>query len=115
MNKLLTLIIVGALTSSVYANIPYCPGTDVKGSKHDALQYVVKTFADQNDCKIGNNCLLNFDTVKYSIAWSEPCPKSAAKLNDPNGSTFVCKQGLCVPYGFSYPSAKYDEEGGKKR
>lgn len=107
-NKLV-LVLAGVFASSAYAEIPYCPGTEVTGGKHSALQYVVETFAAENHCSIGTNCLLNFDGVKYSIAWSEDCPESAQRGNDPKGSTFICKDGLCVPYGFSSPSAQYQD------
>jgi hypothetical protein len=106
--KLIITCISSLLALNAFADdIPYCKGTSVMGSKHTALQTVVKSFAAENKCKIGKNCLLNFDTVKYSIAWSEPCVASEARLNDAKGSTFLCDQGKCVPYGFSNPSANY--------
>lgn len=109
MKKILPFIFISLFTATTYASIPYCPGTVVKKNLHNALQYVVQNFADENGCKIGNNCLLNFDHVhmKYSIAWAKPCPLSASKGNDPNGSTFMCSQGWCFPFGFSSPAAPY--------
>jgi hypothetical protein len=105
--KFVMISFVSVLACNAYAEIPYCPGTHLYGSKNMALQRVVKHFADQNACEIGSNCLLNFDQVKYSIAWTEPCRASAAKGNDPKGSTFICEHGMCTPYGFSSPAAGY--------
>ncbi|MBI2784799.1 MAG: hypothetical protein HYX60_00195 [Legionella longbeachae] len=100
MKKLILVCLASFVASSTYASIPYCSGTDVKGSKHDALQSVIKTFAIQNNCNIGTNCILNFDDVKYSIAWDTYCVGA-------KGATFVCKNGKCNPFGFSQPSANY--------
>jgi hypothetical protein len=110
MRKKLFLGLVSIFASSAYADIPYCPGTEVAGSKHNALQYVVDTFAGEHNCVIGSNCILNFDGVKYSIAWSEDCSGSADRGNDPKGSTFICKDGKCYPYGFVSPSADYQDD-----
>lgn len=107
MKKLISLFLAGFVVANAYASIPYCPGTDVKGSKHDALQYVITTFANQNNCFIGSNCILNFDGVKYSIAWAQDCVASKNKGNDPKGSTFICTNGKCTPFGFSEPHANY--------
>lgn len=108
MKKIGLAILASSLISSVYADIPYCNGTKpMTGNKNQALQYVVQTFANENHCEIGTNCLINFHKYKYAIAWSKECPDSAAIGNDPQGSTFICKKGECVPYGFSYPSATY--------
>lgn len=109
MRKKLLLGLAGIFASSAYADIPYCPGTEVNGGKNHALQYVVETFAAENNCIIGSNCILNFDEVKYSIAWSEDCAGSAQRGNDPKGSTFICKDGMCYPYGFSSPFAQYQD------
>ncbi len=107
MKKLITLFLAGFVASSAYASIPYCSGTTVKGSKHDALQYVIATFASQNNCVIGTNCILNFDGIKYSVAWAKDCVASKKKGNDAKGSTFVCSAGNCSPFGFSEPHANY--------
>ena len=109
MRKNILLGLATIFASSAYADIPYCPGTEVHGSKNNALQYVVETFASQNNCIIGSNCLLNFDGVKYSIAWAVDCPGSAQRGNDPKGSTFICTHGTCFPYGFSSPNADYQD------
>jgi hypothetical protein len=109
MRKKILLVLATVFTSSVFAEIPYCPGTEVNGGKHNALQYVVDTFANENNCVIGSNCILNFDGIKYSIAWAVDCPGSAQRGNDPKGSTFICMEGQCYPYGFSLPSAEYQE------
>ena len=112
-NKKLTLFgSLCLLVSNVHADIPYCNGTQVTGSKHIALQAVVQTFAIENNCKIGNNCLHNFDKIKYSIAWSEPCWDSAARGNDEKGSTFLCTRGYCTPYGFFSPYTAYEVKFG---
>lgn len=107
---LLAAILIICSSAASSTSIPYCPGTVVSASKSQALQQVIKKFANMNDCKIGNNCILNFEKIKYSIVWSEPCPNSALLGNDPDGSTFICDAGYCYPYGFSYPVAKYSEE-----
>ena len=104
-----TLFLTSIFASSVYADIPYCSGTQVQGSKHQALQKVVKAFARENHCVIDKNCLLNFDDVKYAIVWAKGCPDSAQRGNDPSGSTFTCYQGVCTPFGFLLPEAFYDE------
>lgn len=103
-------LLVSIFSSSVYAEIPYCSGTQVQGSKHQALQTVVSTFANENHCDTGNNCLHHFDDVKYAINWADDCPQSANRGNDPRGSTFICDEGVCLPLGFSLPEAFYDEE-----
>ena len=107
MKKTISLLLMGLFSSAVNADIPYCSGTQVDGSKHQALQYVVSTFAIENHCLIRGNCILNFDSVKYSIAWAADCADSAKKGNDPKGSTFVCSQGQCQPLGFFTPQASY--------
>ncbi len=107
MKKIALGFLASIFLSSAFADIPYCSGTDVTGSKHQALQYVIKSFAAQYKCDIGSNCILNFDHVKYSIAWSKNCLDSQRKGNDPKGSTFICKSGTCTPLGFSQPSADY--------
>lgn len=107
MKKIIPLLLIGLFTASANATIPYCTGTHVEGSKHDALQYVVKTFASENNCVVGTNCILNFDSVKYSIAWDKDCSDSANKGNNPKGSTFVCSNGECHPLGFQSPNASY--------
>lgn len=107
MIKKTLFVLAGIFASSVYADIPYCSGTSVQGSKHNALQSVVRDFAKQYNCSIGSNCILNFNTVKYSIAWAKDCPDSARHGNDRKGSTFVCDAGVCQPLGFDFPSANY--------
>ncbi len=109
MKKMSLWLLTSVLATSAYADIPYCSGTSVTGAQSDALQYVVQQFADENHCDIGTNCILNFDDVKYSIAWSGNCAESASKNNDPRGSTFVCANGVCYPLGFSEPNAAYNE------
>jgi len=106
--KKLLLLALSISISTTYAAIPYCPGTRVTGYKNQALQYVVATFAKNSHCVVGNNCLQNFDQVKYSIAWKELCSESAAKGNDPNGSTFICQDGQCHPLGFAEPLGLYE-------
>ncbi|MBA2651395.1 MAG: hypothetical protein H0U73_03890 [Tatlockia sp.] len=98
---------------SVFAVIPYCPGTQVNSSKHQALQKVVRDFAKENHCVIGKNCLHNFDTIKYHISWAKGCLQSAARDNDPRGSTFICSEGVCSPFGFFFPEAFYDDQSSK--
>lgn len=107
MKKIIPLLLIGVFASTANASIPYCAGTQVEGSKHQALQYVVNTFTLENHCTIGNNCILNFDSNKYSIAWAKDCIGSANKGNDPKGSTFVCSNGECHPLGFHSPNAPY--------
>lgn len=107
MKKIIPLLLIGVFSSSVNASIPYCAGTQVEGSKHQALQYVINTFALENHCIIGNNCILNFDSIKYSIAWAKDCKESANKGNDAKGSTFICSEGKCYPLGFHSPNASY--------
>ena len=108
MKKLGLAILATSLISPVYAAIPYCDGTKpVTGKKHHALQYVVKTFANQYHCEIDTSCLINFELYKYAIAWAKDCPESGALNNDPKGSTFICLHGECAPYGFDYPNATY--------
>jgi hypothetical protein len=101
------LLSAALLSANVHAAIPYCSGTEVTGSKHIALQHVINTFANENNCSIGDNCILNFNQVKYSIAWSKECMDSANKGNSPYGSTFVCEHGACLPLGFHSPLAEY--------
>jgi hypothetical protein len=103
--KAATFTLFSFLAASAYASIPYCPGTTVTGSKHQALQYVVNKFAETYGCEIGSNCLLNFDGFKYSIAWDNHC--AASRSNDPRGATFACQNGTCTPYGYGNPSASY--------
>ena len=107
MKKSIPLLLIGVFTSSVNASIPYCSGTQVEASKDQALQYVINTFALENHCTIGTNCILNFDSIKYSIAWAKDCMDSSKKGNDPKGSTFVCSYGECHPLGFHSPKAPY--------
>lgn len=107
MKKIILIFLIGIFTSMSYANIPYCAGTTVKGSKHKALQYVIETFAKENNCLIGENCIRRFDKIRYAIAWAEACDGSARRGNDPKGSTFVCSKGFCHPDGFYEPNATY--------
>ncbi len=110
MKKRFSFLSLGFLFASHFAlaaDIPYCPGTQVEGSKHEALQYVVKTYAHHHLCRTSTSCLLNYDTVKYAITWDKPCPGSAIIGNSPNGSTFICNNGMCNPLGMSMPSAAY--------
>lgn len=110
MNKVITKLvatsIISLLASSSYASIPYCNGTSVPPSKSKALQQVVTQYANDHKCKIGKSCILNFNVDYYSIAWSENCKGS---FNDPHGSTFICADGICTPYGYGYPSATYND------
>lgn len=108
MKKIISLFLIGFFTSSANASIPYCSGTQVTGDKSRALQNVISTFALENKCIIGTNCILNFNSIKYSIAWSQDCIDSAKKGNDPKGSTFVCSEGTCNPLGFRNPKDNYD-------
>lgn len=108
MKKILTLIASSVFASTLYAEIPYCSGTSLTGAKSDALQLVVAQFASENKCIIGDNCILNFDKIKYSIAWAQDCEDSAQKGNDAKGSTFVCASGVCHPLGFYSPHAAYN-------
>jgi len=111
MKRLPVTIIMLLFASTAFASIPYCPGTLVTSSKDRALQSVITEFAKENDCQIGgHHCILNFAKVKYSIAWAKPCPKSAARKNDPKGSTFICMDGVCKPLGFNSPSEFYEED-----
>ncbi|MCD6039390.1 MAG: hypothetical protein K0S27_790 [Gammaproteobacteria bacterium] len=109
MKNIIILISAFLFSSLSYAAIPYCSGTAVPidKDKDQALQYVVTQFAAENGCKIGNNCLSNFDEVKYFIGWTEPCIASAKRGNDPNSSTFICSRGICQPYGFFSPIKSY--------
>lgn len=95
-----------SLTAAAYANIPYCPGTHVKGNKHHALQYVITSFAHENNCEEAH-CVQNFDQNKYAVTWGKDCPDSARRGNDPAGSTFICQNHECTPLGFSLPQATY--------
>ena len=108
MKKIGLAILASSIISTAFADIPNCDGTkNATGSKNQALQYVVKAFANENHCEIGANCLINFHKYKYAIAWAKDCPDSAARANDPKGSTFICKHKVCTPFGFDYPSATY--------
>jgi predicted TIM-barrel enzyme len=101
MKKGLMFLLPALLISSAYADIPYCVETQPPSpSKNAALQYVVKEFANMFGCEVGSNCLQNFQMSKYSVAWAGRC--AAGK-----GSTFICDNGSCYPYGFSYPRASY--------
>jgi len=102
------LLASSLLVSNAFADVPYCVGEEVSGEKSAALQQVIKSFAEENNCVIGNqNCIHNFDSIKYHISWSEDCIGSARRGNDPTGSTFICDNGVCHPFGFNYPRANY--------
>jgi hypothetical protein len=110
MFKRTVFLLASIFAASVYADIPYCAGTQVQGSKHQALQNVVKEFARMNRCVIGSNCLLNYDGAKYHISWAKDCKRSAGQGNDPKGSSFICSEGVCTPYGYFLPEDFYDEK-----
>jgi hypothetical protein len=107
MKKLIMAFITSASISTAFACVPYCDGTTVEGNKDLALQHVVTAFAKENNCDLGTNCLMNFNTDSYSIAWAEACDGSAHKGNDPLGSTFICEHHTCRPLGFFWPIAVY--------
>lgn len=99
-------MLANLVLSSAYANIPYCPGTKVKGKKDQALQQVITSFAQNLHC-VEANCIQNFDQNKYAVTWGENCADSEALGNDPAGSTFICDNHQCTPLGFDWPSANY--------
>lgn len=108
MKKMIFMFAATILTSHAYAFVPYCSGEEVTGSKSQALQQVIQEFANENGCVLNQtNCIHNFDEVKYHISWGEYCDNSARRGNDPKGSTFICEDGACFPYGFYFPRANY--------
>lgn len=107
MRKMLALVFGCFVVSSAQAaDIPYCSGTKVTGSKHVALQQLVHQFAGTFDCKIGRNCILNFNKIYYHIAWDKWCPNP---VSEPQGTTFVCTKGKCTPTGTDRPATYYKE------
>src|SRR5690349_17160260 len=101
MKKSLFIIISSLVVSSANAAVPYCAETTPPPPLEDhALQTVVAEYAQQHGCEVGNNCLLNFDQFKYSVAWKRSCAAGS-------GSTFICQNHVCHPYGFSDPRARY--------
>jgi hypothetical protein len=107
MKKIIALVFGSLIFSSAQAaDIPYCSGTKVTGSKHVALQQLVQGFASQFNCKVGRNCILNFNKVDYHIAWVGWCLNP---VSEPQGTTFVCYKGKCTPTGTDHPATYYKE------
>lgn len=108
MKKIFALLFGSLLFSSAQAaDIPYCKGTKVTGSKHVALQQLIQEWINQFHCKVGNNCILNFNKVDYHIAWVGWCSNP---VSDPRGTTFICDKGKCTPAGTDRPVTYYSKK-----